>query len=423
MPGTLTGDPTVDRLLAKRTELCDRAASIKASAAATERELSDDELKIIDDVNKALPDIDRQLETVTIEHEMSDEVRDRISRVSGAVRPSAGPYQSVGHLVWDAVHQDSDEDARIRYRSAVDRAATRNGRVEINQPLERSNTMFDRAAEHMGTIAADTVATAGDLAAVTVIPKVGPVINPYPARMPFAVALGLTTATAGHFTRPFIVDADFDAGVAAQSAQKAELASEMFTTDDDIVKLTTYGGYLNVSQQLLTWTPGALGIIVDQMNRRRSSKIEAALVAELSASTGETALAADADAAEMITAIWQAAAAVGSSTDEPPTMIVMGWDGWARLGGLADAAGRPLMPFAGGGVFGTGLRPVVTPKITDDSFWVLNDLSIEAWVYYYGVLEAVEPSVLGRQVAVAADFKALRPTPYANTAQHLTPAG
>jgi hypothetical protein len=38
------------------------------------------------------------------------------------------------------------------------------------------------------------------------------------------------------------------------------------------------------------------------------------------------------------------------------------------------------------------------------------------------VLEAVEPSVLGRQVAVAASIAGYRPTPFANATIHVGPA-
>jgi HK97 family phage major capsid protein len=195
-----------------------------------------------------------------------------------------------------------------------------------------------------------------------------------------------------------------------------------------MLKRTTLGGYLNVSQQLLQWQPGALQVIVEQMRARLSSKIETHFVTELAASTGKVDLAAGAAAAAVIQAIYDASAAVYGATNELATMIVCGPLGWARLGGLADAAGRPLLPSispsnatgqATAGTFSTsiaGLQLVVSPKVTSDEFHVLNGACIEGWAYYYPLLEAVEPSVLGRQIAVAADVVAHRPTPYANAA-------
>ena len=64
-------------------------------------------------------------------------------------------------------------------------------------------------------------------------------------------------------------------------------------------------------------------------------------------STGSVPLAADADAAAIIQAIYDAAAEYFGVTGELPSWIAMGPLGWARLGGLTDAAGRPLFPTLG----------------------------------------------------------------------------
>lgn len=423
-------DPTVDRLLAEREQMHNRAKAIRESAEATERNITDDELQVIKDCNDKVAALDRQLEVLTTDLEMPDEIRDRVNRVSGLNRSAPpAPYRTVGEIVYDAIHADRDDDARHRYATALNRASQTGGVIQLaGRPL-------DRAAQHMGTLAADTTPVAGDLGGITLVPKIGPVINPYPARMPLAAALGLTPASAGKFERPFIVDTNFPDGVDVQTLEKAELASEKFEADSDTVKLTTYGGYLNVSLQLETWTANSLAIIIDQMNRRRSAKLEAALLTTISGSTGHVVLAAGADFAATWKAIADASVKVGEATDEAPTIIAMGWKGFGRLAGFTDAAGRPLFPFLNpANAPGTanlstgsvstvgGLTPVVTPAITDDTFWVLNGACVEAYVYYFGVLEAVEPSVLGRQVAVAAGFAANRPTPHANAAVHISPA-
>lgn len=68
-----------------------------------------------------------------------------------------------------------------------------------------------------------------------------------------------------------------------------------------------------------------------------------------------------------------------------------------------------------------GLQAVVTPSITDDTFYVGGGNAIEGYLYRYPVLEAVEPSVLGRQVAVAASLAFYKPTPFVGAIQHLFP--
>jgi hypothetical protein len=122
-----------------------------------------------------------------------------------------------------------------------------------------------------------------------------------------------------------------------------------------------------------------------------------------------------------------------SVTNELPDWIAMGPLGWARLGGLTDAAGRPLFPTLGAAnapgtssassfsVTVAGLRPIVTPAITDESYYIGGSAGLEGYLYRYPVLEAVEPSVLGRQVAVAASIAGYRPTPFANAVIKLAP--
>ena len=69
-----------------------------------------------------------------------------------------------------------------------------------------------------------------------------------------------------------------------------------------------------------------------------------------------------------------------------------------------------------------GLQPIVTPGITDNTFWVGNGSALEAYEYTYPLLEAVEPSVLGRQVAVASSIVFYRPTTDESPDGGVTPA-
>jgi HK97 family phage major capsid protein len=284
----------------------------------------------------------------------------------------------------------------------------------------------------MGTDSAATTPTAGDLGGLVVKPVVGPIIDPYPRSMPFASTLGLIESTnALHFMRPRIDDPDFLTGVAQQTAEKAELVSKKFDVTAEAVALKTVGGYLNISQQLISLQPGSLDLIVSHMLRRLGNAIDRTLVAEVAKSTGKTTLAANADAATILKAIFDASAKVYDATGELATWIAMGPAGWARLGSLVDAAGRPLFPYLGAanalgtaqadsfGIMPAGLRSVVTPAIADATFWVGNGACIEGYLYRFPVLEAVEPSVLGRQVAVAAAVAGYRP--FANASQHLAP--
>lgn len=402
-------DQSTERLLANREKLYNRIESIKETAVASDRDLYDEELVLVREAQDEIANVDTQLEVLTRDVSMSDEARNRIARVSRSVKP-APHYRSSGEVVYDLIHQ-SDEQSQLRYRSAL-----------------------TRAAEHMGTLAEDTTPVAGDLAGLTIDPVVGPIMRPRPQSMPFATAIGLTEVPAGTFERPYISDPDYADGVGVQTLQKEELASKAFTVDSDTLKVTTFGGYLNISRQLERYTPGALQIIVDQLRWRLGRKLEAAMIGELGNSTGTIDLAADATGPEIMAAIYEASAAVFAATGELATWVAMGPQGWARLGTAVDLAGRPLLPTVGpnnaaGSMSASsfnmtgpaGLSTIVTADITDDGYWVGNSYGIEGYAYYYPTLEAVEPSVLGRQIAVAADFVAHRPSPTANSAVHVTP--
>lgn len=399
-------DPMLDGFLKERESKLQLIESLKTAAHETGRDLNEDDKTSITAAKERIKAIDAQIELIGDNLRMDEDALARLASVAPQAMPTQ--YRSSGQLLYDVLHQ-GEEDSRVRYRSAL-----------------------KRAAEHMGTIAADTTATAGDLAGLTVDPVVGPVINPVPRGMPFVNAIGLRPMPAHSFERPFLVDPDVGTGVAAQTAQKAELASKKFDVDSDPVKAVTYGGYLNISAQLLRWTPGSLQIILDQMNLRMSRQLESATITELGNSTGSIDLADTADGPTTLQAFYDASAAVYDTTGELATWVLMGPLGWARLGGATDLAGRQLFPTLGASNAGgtsradtfsmngpAGLTPVVTPFITDASFWVGNGSCIEAYGYRYPLMDAIEPSVLGRQVAVATDLVVVRPTPVANGAVHV----
>ena len=87
-----------------------------------------------------------------------------------------------------------------------------------------------------------------------------------------------------------------------------------------------------------------------------------------------------------------------------------------------DAAGRPLFPFLGAtnaigpsslGDFNLGplgLQQIVTPGISTTDIFIGNGSAFEAYAYAFPILEAIEPALLGRQVAVAEAMCFYRPT-------------
>jgi HK97 family phage major capsid protein len=407
-------DSLVDQLTHKRDRKLALIENLSQAAADEGRDLTEQDMQSIEAANTEVVAFNRQLGVLTADLEMADDTATRLARLSttGAVVSGDYHYRSDGQLLWDVLHQ-TDQQAKQRY-----------GRVHR------------RAAEHMGTLAANTTPVAGDLGGLVVKPNVGPVINPYARSMPLSSAIGMRDVPASDgfgFSRPQIVDANLATGVGPQALEKGELASKAFSVTTTPVALTTTGGYLNISQQLLAFMPASLQIILDQLRTRLEHAIEGLVFTGMSTGATKITLAADADAATILAAIYQAAAAYYGKTNSLPSWLAMGPLGWARLGSLVDLAGRPMFPTLGASnAPGTssattfagsvaGLQPVVTPTITDATFYVGGPDAIEGYLYRFPVLEAVEPSVLGRQVAVAAASATYKPTPFVGAIQHLAP--
>ena len=330
---------------------------------------------------------------------MAEDVAALIQRTSPGSNVSGHTYRSAGEMLWDVIHnREADAGARL---------------AQVQR----------RAAQHMGTKAEETVATAGGFGGLIASPITGPIIDLRPKGRPWLSLVGARPAPKPMtFMRPRIVDPNFETGVDVQAKQKQELASQAFNVLADPLQLTTLGGYLNLSRQAEEFIPSALDIVINQLLNRLAAKTEAALYTEVNKTTATITLAADAPADDVRQAIFDAAALVFTNTGALPEWIAMGPEGWARLGGLTDLALRPLFPFTNAvnamgtsspGTFeiaGLGLTGVVTPAIPNGDFFVGNELGIEAYEYRYPTLEAIEPSLLGRQVAVASSLVLYRPT-------------
>lgn len=399
----------VEQYLDERDKLLNTISVLKANATDRGSDPTDDELDVMKRGYARIDKLDELMKVVGEDRELDDETRDKLLR-SGQQGPVEGgiKYRTAGDMVWDCLHANfgsthdhDDGDAKRRW-----------------------DGVMKRAAQHMGTKAADTTPVAGDLGGLYVAPVVGPVIDLSPKGQPFLSAIGRTPApNSMTFMRPRIVDPNFTTGAAPQALEKGELTSVKFDVKVDTITLDTVGGYLNISQQLMSLQPASLGIIVSQLGRRTAYQGEKAALTELALTTAKVTLSATPTSAAVITALYDAAALVYANTKELPTWMAYGPGGWKMLGSLVDAAGRQLFPFlgasnalgssAGLGSFNIGplgLQQILTPGIAGTAIYMGNELGLEAYVYSFPILEAIEPALLGRQVAVAEALAFYRPT-------------
>lgn len=409
----------LERAVQEREDCLSRIETISQAAFEANRDLNADDTDTITRARERVEFLDRQIDSLSFDAELSPRAQAAL-RSNGVSGRSTAPtsFRSAGDALQVAMAAaKGDRDARTRWD------------VELN-----------RAAQHMGADAANTVPVAGGLGALVVKPVVGPVIDPTPKGRPFLNALGVQTLTTPlGFSRPRIVDTNGHEAPAVQSQEKAELISRKFDVKLDNVDSETIGQYINISLQLLSLPIDALNMILDRFERRRERMMERRAILEVLETTSVVELAAgpglgaEEDAGPIYDAVWDAALQVYEKTGELPEGIAMGARGWARLGKLRDKAGRPLFPSLGAanamGAMSAdslsstgpaGLPSVVTPGITDGTFVVYNSAGLEVYEYAYPMLESVEAAVLGKQVAVASEVAFHRPSTESDQADRTT---
>jgi hypothetical protein len=384
--------------------------------------LNDTEEATVVSLRGRVLDLDKQLKLMTVDYSLDEETASNIKKWTGqpVATQEGHAWRTVGDALWDYLHKDTDRDARARiadFEAIASRASSASGKSS-------ESYIHLRAAQHMGTTAAATTPTAGGFGGLIVSPVAGPIIDIGYYGTPVLSVLGVQDApNPFSFVRPRIIDPHINDGAGPQAGglEKGELPSYKFDVNSESVSMKLVGGYLNVSQQVISWLPGGLDIIIRQLTRRAQRAAELAATAELAKSTVLIPLADAATSAEVLKALGDAAAAVFTATGAMPTWLVVGPAGWSRLFSLVDAAGRPLFPSLNpanalgsrqlDNLAGTtaGLPTAVSPGVTDQDMFMGNGDSIELYRSNLPVLEAVEPSVLGRQVAVAVGLGAYQP--------------
>ena len=397
-----------EKLLREREDYVLRSEGIKRTANEQNRGLNESDTAALTLYRDEIASRDAQLKLTTQDLHLDTEVANRIAEISGApvVKRGANPWEnmSAGEVLGDFLLQRKGGGAEAR----------------VNAWRQH----HERAAEHMGTDKSLTVPTAGGFGGLLIKPLVGPVINLTAAESPLMALLGSQDSpNAMSFQRARLIDPNFATAATKQSAEKAELSSKAFDITADTISLSTWGNYLNLSLQAESLISGSLDTVIAQLTARTVYALETQVGLELEKATAKVTLAADADAAAVLAAWQTAAGLVYQATKRPPTWAVAGIEGWARLSGLSDLAGRPLFPAVGNSVntLGTtagpssmvlnvnGIPLVVSLGITDGDIFMGNSFGLETYLHKYPVLQAVEPSLIGRQIAVAASIGFYQP--------------
>jgi hypothetical protein len=280
--------------------------------------------------------------------------------------------------------------------------------------------MFYRTAAHQKTT--DNLGVIPD-------PIIGPVLNFIDAARPLVTFTGPHDMPSATWYRPKVtqhvtVAKQGSAGAAAD--EKAELVSQKMTISRLTATAITYGGYVNVSRQNIDFSsPQMMDIIINDLAAQYAVATEAAFGAALIATSNTVELAPVAaggtpSATELTTALWSAAAAVYNAVKGQGRLALAvspsKLGNWGNVFAPVNPTNAASTGFSAGdfgqGIIGniSGIPVIMSAGIAGagtDFGVVFSTAAIEAYEQRVGSLQAVEPSVLGVQIAYAGYFTPL----------------
>jgi hypothetical protein len=236
----------------------------------------------------------------------------------------------------------------------------------------------------------------------------GDVVNLIDASRPFITSIGGGRSMGGipgkTFGRPKITQHTL---VGLQAAEKTELPTrKMIIGEVPFTKLTK-GGAVDVSRQDIDWSsPAAWDILVrdlaDSYAIDTENEAADAFAAGASGVNAATPVATG-DLEGLATALYTAAGLVYASSRRLPDRIWMGADMWGRLGPTLDLAcctnspGESSLTSFSGNLF--NVSRVIVPSFPPGTVIIGNSNAFEVYEEVIGLLTAVEPSLLGVEVA------------------------
>jgi HK97 family phage major capsid protein len=371
------------RLGAERDACLVFIENVRADANADNRDLTASEMEQIEKRAARIKEIDPQIE-----------LEQRTMALAASARPLVSALLS-------------DDTTPVQYKRAgewaIDMWRAGVGVADAEQRLRR---YMSRVTAHVTTT---------DTPGVIPEPILGPVLDYIDAQRPVVSALGVRALPGGPvFYRPHVKT---HTQVGKQAAEKDELASRKLEIEKLQVDVGTYGGYVNVSRQLIDWSsPDAMQIVINDLAGQYALATEAALVALLGGTAGGGEIPADGNPGHTAAAIFGAVAkAMAATGGQGRPVVIAAAD---VIGKIAPsfAPYNPMNQFGVGfsagnsagqqGVIGTisGVPVVMSSALSAGKAAVLSTAAVEVYEQRIGTLQVTEPSVLGVQVAYAGYF-------------------
>lgn len=411
-------NPVLARLLEQRDKAVEFVQQLLEQVDADQRELVDAERKNLESYKQRIAELDEQIkpleewEQTVAEHRAAkptpsrrpaqdSDAPDRQARLGG-VEPRPVEYPTAGHFIVDKIRAigypgeqlPPDPDALQRVSAALGRDL---GAAGMQTRIQHQTT-------------ADTPGLLPE-------PIVGQIITDIDGSRPFLTSIGvgpLAGIPGKIFHRPHVTQ---HTQSGEQLAEKDELVSRQFKVEGIPFTKRTFGGTLNVSRQDIDWTsPSAWNALITDLQLEYGADTEDTAATEFAALvTQEVAVTDENDIKSWITALYQAAvmAATADGTRRAtalrlPDHIWVSIDMWASLGAVISAvrAADPNARDAAGASRPTSftgdvldIPRTMAPGLPAGTVIVGRTALFEAYEERIGLLQAIEPKVLGVEVA------------------------
>lgn len=384
-------NPVLERLLAEREQQVSLVDGLLGGAERETRDLVPAEADNLKAIKERISAIDAQTGPLAEFEDLRITSSETLSRVMSAGRREGGVHSEPRAL---------GDGGDAAYRTAGDFLADYSRSRGIGGiPVDAG------AGARLQRVLAKqtTVETPGLLPT----PIVGEVLNLIDANRPFITSIGarsMPPASGTKFQRPRITQHVL---VGEQTVEKTELPSRQMKIETLDFAKKTYGGAVNISRQDIDWTsPSAWNILLGDLADVYAQTTEAAAASAFATGITQTVAAETGDLTGWAKALYQAAAMGYRGAKLLPDRLWVSLDMWATLGAIVDQARLIFPPGSQGGseltrfsgmVF--ALPRIVVPDLPDGTAIIGSSKLFEFYEERIGLLSAVEPSILGVEVA------------------------
>jgi HK97 family phage major capsid protein len=394
MPTEIAGSKRLDWLKRQMDQALGEVETITNRAVDDDRDLSDAEQRTCEARRSRITELESELE-------VEADLAQRSASYQGLVA-HIGPAQDQpmrGQLVERQNTQQLDVPT---YNSAGAYLVDFLTRSEDPEAAKRFGRYLERAVQHQ---------TTAQNPGVLPVPILGPVFTEQAARRPAieSATLRPLPGTGKTFQRPKISQYTL-AGV--QATEKTELASRPMLIDPITVTKGTYGGVVNLSWQDRDWTdPSILDLIVADLAASYANATDAAFVTYFLSTVTQAEALVTPDSKGLLGAIFAATGTIFSQTNTMPDTLWVAPDVWGSLGSMVDTTGRQLFatvnPVNGLGTISptsmtgslAGYKLAIDKNLPSGTAVLGDSTYVEVYETVGGQVSAIEPSVLGTQIA------------------------